>query len=479
MSERKNFSMRMVTVILAVVVTVAFTPLFAGPAMAASKLKVSKTKVTVTVGTTSSSVSAKGLSAAKLKKVTWSSSNTAVANITKIKGKSIKIQGIKAGTAKVYAKYGKTKKTVKVTVAAAKPAEDNNPSVTGNYRTESYISGVLYQESAEVAAQYKQAFVLAKDTLDKAIAANGGKGEGLAIVTDIDATLLDDSCYFAGALLDSSRATPWNNDDWFGYYAAIASSQDAAVPGAIDFVQYAYSEGVEIYYITNRPFYELDLTCQQLIHAGFFKSDDADLQTVLTAKEKQLKEHYIDKLNEDNQKDLSLPADNDYDYDATKALAEQINSDGSGLEMGAGYFTCKEDPIVQVQGYDYSSDKSARRDNAAKAIAKKYEGGKVIFSMGDSINDHVSDTDSEDFSRKIGNVARTANVTKSDWNDKWGTQFIMMPNSAYGDWLKATWYKNKAGNALEQCSYIKTQLDAHAYKDNWYNGPSPTGPNVQ
>lgn len=469
---------RLGAALLAASMVVTFTP--ALPTMAASDLGISKSKVTVQAGKTSAAVSAQGLSKEELAKVKWSSKDTSVANITSTKGQSVRIQGIHSGSTTITARYGEEKQTLKVTVKAAEGSQEkDNPSVTGNYRTESYISGVLYQESAEVAAQYEQAFALAKDRLDAQIAKNSGSGEGLAVVTDIDATLLDDSCYFAGALLDENRDTSWNNSDWFGYYAAIGSEQDKATPGAIDFIQYAYSKGVEVYYITNRPFYELDLTCQQLIHAGFFTSDDPSLQAVLTKKEDQLKKDYLDNLNKDNQKDLSLPEDNDYDYDATKKLAEEINAGDSGLEMTEGYFTCKDDPIVQVQGYDYSSDKAARRDNAAAAIAEKYTGGKVVFSMGDSINDHVSDSESEDFSRKAGNDARTESVTKSEWKDKWGQTWIMMPNSAYGDWLKATWYKDKAKDDEEQCEYIRRQLQTHAYADTWYTGPSPIGEKVQ
>lgn len=103
---------------------------------------------------------------------------------------------------------------------ASADATAENPSVTGNFRTESYISGVLYQESAEVAAQQIQAFELAtlklKEKVAKVDKNDNGKIDGdeqkLAIVSDIDATLMDDSTYIAGAILRTDQE-PWNNGD--------------------------------------------------------------------------------------------------------------------------------------------------------------------------------------------------------------------------------------------------------------------------
>ena len=225
-------NVRVLAIAVAVLCAIAFMPLLSDSMQshAAAKLKVNKTKVTVTVG--------QSVKVTANKKATWKSSKTTIANITAAKGKSISIQGIKAGSTTVKAKYGKKTVKIKVTVKAApKPAtpavsknttvnpdgyvKENDVSVTGYYQGDATVYSLLYQESAEVAAMQIQAFSLAKERLDKAIAKNGGTGNDLAIITDIDSTIADDTCYIAGAVLDAAGRIalgmePWNNDDWNG-----------------------------------------------------------------------------------------------------------------------------------------------------------------------------------------------------------------------------------------------------------------------
>ncbi|HZY38535.1 MAG TPA: HAD family acid phosphatase [Mucilaginibacter sp.] len=105
------------------------------------------------------------------------------------------------------------------------------------------LLGILYQQNA---AEYKalcfQAYNLARQTVDKA--ANTGK-KNLAIVTDLDETALDNSEGEAFAYKNDRNfvndLTTWN---LFG--------QVKAVPGAVEFFQYAKGRGIDIYYISNR-----------------------------------------------------------------------------------------------------------------------------------------------------------------------------------------------------------------------------------
>lgn len=344
-------------------------------------------------------------------------------------------------------------------------------SVTGNMRSESYVGGVIYQQSAEVAALYKQTFQLARIQLDNRIAQNGGTGEGLAIVTDIDATLIDDSGYFAGALTDADGRKdmgkdPWNNKDWCGYYTSEASDVSKAVPGAVDFVSYARSQGVKIYFITNRPYYELDLTVKQLYHEGFIDEETVKAYSGLEADNGALQKIYAD--------------------DELEAFAKRVN-DETEFAMDDGYFTLKDDYTIQVQGTAYSSDKAERRSNVAKQIGDK---GAIVLYMGDSINDMISydeykytdysEDESSQFDRTKGNTARSEAVMNDLWKDKWGTEFIVMPNSAYGDWQKATWFKQSVDEEGE-AEAIRNQLSEHSYLNSgtWYNGVSPIDNSVE
>lgn len=344
-------------------------------------------------------------------------------------------------------------------------------SVTGNMRSESYVGGVIYQQSAEVAALYKQTFQLAKNQLDKKIAENVGTGKSLAIVTDIDATLIDDSGYFSGVLTDAegrkkSGKDPWNNKDWCGYYKSEASDVSKAVPGAVDFVKYAREQGVKIYFITNRPYYELDLTVKQLYHEGLLDEETLKAYSGLEADNGSLQKIYAD--------------------DKLEAFAKMVN-DETDFTMGEGYFTLKNDYTIQVQGTAYSSDKAERRSNVAKAMG---DNGAIVLYMGDSINDMISydeykytdysEDESSQFDRTKGNSSRSEAVMNDLWKDKWGTEFIIMPNSAYGDWQQATWYKQFVDENGE-ADAIRNQLSEHSYLNSgtWYDGVSPVDNSVE
>jgi 5'-nucleotidase (lipoprotein e(P4) family) len=67
-----------------------------------------------------------------------------------------------------------------------------------------------------------------------------------AVVLDIDETVLDNSRYQAQLVLLGSAFNPETWDQWVALKAATA------VPGAVEFINYAKATGVEVFYITNR-----------------------------------------------------------------------------------------------------------------------------------------------------------------------------------------------------------------------------------
>lgn len=344
-------------------------------------------------------------------------------------------------------------------------------SVTGYMRSESYVGGVMYQQSAEVAVLYRQSFELARLQLDKRIEENRSSGKNLAIVTDIDATLIDDSGYFSGVLTNAEgRAkegkAPWNNKDWCGYYKSAASESSKALPGAVEFINYARRQGVQIFFITNRPYYELDLTVHQLYKEGFIDEEVLNAYSGLGATEGILQQRFTG--------------------DELQKFRQKVNSE-TEFELGDNYFTLKDDYTVQVQGAKPSIDKAERRNNVTKKLG---ENGVVVMYLGDSLNDMVSadeykytdysQDESNQFNRRYGNAARNEAVMNELWREKWGTEFIIMPNSVYGDWQKATWFQKDIDEKSEM-NAIRNQLLQHSYLNSkvWYNGASPTENNVK
>jgi 5'-nucleotidase (lipoprotein e(P4) family) len=115
---------------------------------------------------------------------------------------------------------------------------------------EQSVLGMLYQQRA---AEYKalcfQAYNLAKERIVAAKAAKGTH-KPLAIITDLDETALDNSaCNSRLYMHDSTvtiNATVNTLKDWWLHKTA------KAVPGAVEFFQYAYKNKIDIYYISNR-----------------------------------------------------------------------------------------------------------------------------------------------------------------------------------------------------------------------------------
>jgi 5'-nucleotidase (lipoprotein e(P4) family) len=107
------------------------------------------------------------------------------------------------------------------------------------------LAATLYpQQAAELRALCYQAYNIAHRNMD-AIYDTATDLSTLAIVMDLDETVLDNSAYEAQSILDS-LAYPQGWDAWM--YAASAK----ALPGAVDFIKSVVEKGVHVFYITNR-----------------------------------------------------------------------------------------------------------------------------------------------------------------------------------------------------------------------------------
>lgn len=121
---------------------------------------------------------------------------------------------------------------------------------------------VLYQQTAaEYRALCYQAFNLARMRLEVLVAQHRS-AKKLSVVVDIDETMLDNSPYEAWAIINN-QAYPDGWDEW------MKKSDAKAVPGALDFVKFAQSKGVEVFYITNRKEKYMKETMENLQKLGF------------------------------------------------------------------------------------------------------------------------------------------------------------------------------------------------------------------
>jgi 5'-nucleotidase (lipoprotein e(P4) family) len=125
------------------------------------------------------------------------------------------------------------------------------------------MNGVLWMQSAaEVRALQYQAFNLARMVLDQKLPEAMKRPRKPALVVDIDETVLDNSPYQSLLILENTMY-PDGWKDW------TADASARALPGAIDFLKYAVSRGVDVYYISNRKVAETKGTLKNLQALGF------------------------------------------------------------------------------------------------------------------------------------------------------------------------------------------------------------------
>ena len=125
------------------------------------------------------------------------------------------------------------------------------------------INATLWmQHSAEYRACCLQTYKIAKVALAENIKTKQ-TDKPAAVVLDIDETVLDNSYYEAYM---AAEGTSFSDSTW----AIWTSKADATeVPGAIDFLKYAQSLGIEIIFISNRYPEELEPTMANMKKLGF------------------------------------------------------------------------------------------------------------------------------------------------------------------------------------------------------------------
>jgi 5'-nucleotidase (lipoprotein e(P4) family) len=127
------------------------------------------------------------------------------------------------------------------------------------------------QTSGEARALAYQAFNLARMMLDRDLQANRRSRMRRAIVVDADETVLDNSRFQATLLKNRQNydAQMWAN--W------VKRAEAEAIPGAVEFLRYAASRGVRVFYITNRNEAEKEATATNLKKLGFPDVSDRTL----------------------------------------------------------------------------------------------------------------------------------------------------------------------------------------------------------
>ncbi|MFV0301296.1 MAG: 5'-nucleotidase, lipoprotein e(P4) family [Paracoccus sp. (in: a-proteobacteria)] len=111
-----------------------------------------------------------------------------------------------------------------------------------------HVMAVRYQQlSAEVRALQRQCYLLATLRLNEAVAGNGGSGAGLAVVTDIDETVFDNSAVMAHAAMAGEG---FDNVETWRLWERHGTP--GLIPGSAEFLAWADRLGVAIFYVSDR-----------------------------------------------------------------------------------------------------------------------------------------------------------------------------------------------------------------------------------
>lgn|SRR5690554_4278249 len=192
---------------------------------------------------------------------------------------------------------------------------------TGIPPREYSIAAVLWQQhSGEYRALAYQAFNLAQMHLDVLLESKEGHDKPLAIVTDIDETILDNSPYSGKQIELQEDYVPERWTEW------VNEKKAKPIPGALEFFEYAKSRGVEVFYISNRTVDQEEATLENMRAVGFPYSDAANLLLAAETSRKgkrraTVKEtHEIIMLIGDNLSDFSAVFENRSTEDRNRSV---------------------------------------------------------------------------------------------------------------------------------------------------------------
>ena len=161
-----------------------------------------------------------------------------------------------------------------------------------------------HQTSAEYRALCYQAFNAAKTYIETLIP-NREPNEKFAIITDLDETIIDNSYLEAKQIKEGKEYSSARWKEWVNMSAATE------VPGAIEFLQWAASRNITIFYISNRSVSDVKATLANMKKLQLPNADEEHMLFLSTESTKEprrqivAKDHKIVMLMGDNLNDFT------------------------------------------------------------------------------------------------------------------------------------------------------------------------------
>ncbi|MEO6405360.1 MAG: 5'-nucleotidase, lipoprotein e(P4) family [Ferruginibacter sp.] len=251
--------------------------------------------------------------------------------------------------------------------STSKIPQNKQPLLPQNITIGGKLFTTIYQQkSAEYRALCYQAYNIARLRIDNYKATDG---RPLAIITDIDETIFDNSPYAAHRGL---HGKDYESVSWYEWTDKSAAD---TMPGAGSFLKYAASKNIEIFYVTNREKRERMSTLKNLQRFALPNANEAHLLTRVTVSSKEERRmtvassHNIILLMGDNLADFSVL------FDKKPADERQRNTDASAAEFGKRFIIFPNPDYGDWEGalnkYNYALS-VMQKDSIIKASLNSY-----------------------------------------------------------------------------------------------------------
>lgn len=194
-------------------------------------------------------------------------------------------------------------------------------------------NAVLWQQTAaEYDALCHQAFNIAKLRLQQSYQAGddlvGNKPP--AIIMDLDETVIDNSPYNAMLAIKNQSFSDNTWNEW------VESANAEFIPGALEFIDFAQNNGVEIFFISNREERTLEATKRVLNEKGLGVNPEYILlknssSEKASRRQQVLQTHTVIMLIGDNLADFNDVFEDELDYLRRKDLVNNELNNSFGL----------------------------------------------------------------------------------------------------------------------------------------------------
>lgn len=309
----------------------------------------------------------------------------------------------------------------------SEPETSTPTGYASNPDYEYMVGAAAWQMSAEAHALMMQGFNIAQTNIDDMVAladdAQQGyqwvetdgqrkltfEGKQVAVVCDIDDTLVDGVHYTANIL---GKNGEWTNKAFTDFVQSLGCT---ALPGAVQFANHCVENGIALFYVTNR--YDQGYKLSENGYAGqegYKKSDG----TVIGSSTFDVFGKTIYDITMESMARLGFPINDSHAVNYNKNAILVVNDtklNGSSKEWVRRGIA--EGGIVNTG--------ERAQESTAYPETVNLSSHHIAMLLGDDLNDI-----SQIFSESENAVDRVSLTVENI--DKWGTKWIVFPNAVYG-----------------------------------------------